>query len=572
MPGQSFWQELIETADWYASGQFAVDIANKFASHAIESSAKDTSISHDRIDISSSKFGFLKIVYPGSIHRTYTNELWFALQGDYSPSDDSWSRVVTTNDRAEYKFDPLIRRIKVSSNEARNFMYSVQQQASVMCDILDKLKSKLGESDNGQYSPEDYEILPSLEIYKRNILTSGRPFSGLYSTGFTTNSNSFLALLGDPLRDGSWCMYDESKSILHTLSYDLVKYFLDITHEACIVMTYMLDVMREAGVIDNDINQANVPSRESEITIDVCSPIDFRELPTFLPSAASPATHFCEPQEHSLLSIRSSLVDSAAIQSFFEALPLHLSIGSSNYPRSVLEETLVINDEILHIPPFDESLYCKLVIENHKYSLAELYDERHAASEAKAKRWMKYGILAGIATLNPLMPFFLSNQGRINADKGTKLEELIPDPYLMFLQDEYSFSRMIHGGVGVPQMRRLIIHPVINGDHLSYRVLPAALTQNFVIPLQIFSFNNSRFLRPICAGIDPVQPNYNAKRLHKLYYHLRADGRQEDTGDRINVCGVDIDLERYKLYKFTSNSKELEYYYIDYPTEPGHVF
>ena len=65
--------------------------------------------------------------------------------------------------------------------------------------------------------------------------------------------------------------------------------------------------------------------------------------------------------------------------------------------------------------------------------------------------------------------------------------------------------------------------------------------------------------------------NQNIKFAAQLC-HLRADGRQEDTGERINVCGVDIDLERYKLYKFTSNSKELEYYYIDYPTEPGHVF
>jgi hypothetical protein len=565
MSGPDFWQELVGAADWFVSGQFAVDIANEFASHAIESSAKETSISHERINISSSTFGFLKLVYPGSMHKTYTNDLWFALQGDYSPSDGSWSRIVTINDRAEYKFDPSVRRIKVSSNEAKNFMYSTQEQATVMCDMLDKLKSKLGESDDGHYPPEDYGILPSLDIYKRNIKDN-------FSTGFTTNSNSLLALLGDPLRDGSWCMYDESKTILHTLSSDLVNYFLDATHYASVAVCSMLDKMREAGVIGIDINQANAPSQQAEITVDTSPTIDFRESPTFLPSAASPATRFCEPQEYCLLSIRSSLVDSSAIQSFYEALPLHLSIGSSNYPRSVLEESLVINDEILHIPPFDESLYCKLVIENHKYSLAELYDDRHAASEAKAKRWMKYGILAGIATLNPLMPFFLSNQGRINADKGTKLEELIPDPHLMFLQDEYSFSRMIHGGVGVPQMRRLIIHPVVDGDHLSYRVLPAALTQNFVIPLQIFSFKNFRFLRPICAGIDPVQPNYNAKRLHKLYYHLRADGRQEDTGERINVCGVDIDLERYKLYKFTSNSKELEYYYIDYPTEPGHVF
>jgi hypothetical protein len=29
---------------------------------------------------------------------------------------------------------------------------------------------------------------------------------------------------------------------------------------------------------------------------------------------------------------------------------------------------------------------------------------------------------------------------------------------------------------------------------------------------------------------------------------------------------------RYKLYKFTYDTRELEYYYIDYATEPGNVF
>lgn len=528
-----------------------------------DTSSKEASISHEHINISSSAFGFLRIGYTGSIHKTYTNNLWLALQGDYSPSDGSWSRTVTTDDRTMYKLDPTIRRIRISSTEASGFMSHTHEQATVMCEMLDKLESKLGKKDYRRLSPEDYYGCPDLDTYKSNIRSA---------TGFTAIRNSLLALLGDPLRDGSWCMFDESKTILHTLSPDLVKYFLDATHEAATIVCAMLLKMKEAGVMVTNSGQLIMSTQQVGNTADARQEIDLREMPSFLPSLATPATSFCVPQEYSMLSIGSSLVNSSAIQSFFGTIPLHLSASNLDYPASVSRGSLVINDEVMHVPPFDESLYCKLVIENHKYSLAELYDERHAAQEAKAKRWMKYGILAGIATLNPLMPFFLSNQGRINADKGTKLEELIPDPFLMFLQDEYSFSRMIHGGVGVPQMRRLIIHPVVNGDRLYHRVLPAALTQNFVIPLQIFSFKKSRFLRPICAGIDPVQPNYNAKRLHKLYYHLRADGHQEDTGQRINVCGADIDLERYRLYKFTSHSKELEYYYIDYPTEPGHIF
>ena len=90
--------------------------------------------------------------------------------------------------------------------------------------------------------------------------------------------------------------------------------------------------------------------------------------------------------------------------------------------------------------------------------------------------------------------------------------------------------------------------------------------------MQLFSFNDTNFYRPIAAGIEASQPNYNAAKLWRNYYHLRGDGASIDTGFKLNVVGAEIDNHKYKLYKFKSESRDLEYLYIDYQTDPSHVF
>lgn len=262
------------------------------------------------------------------------------------------------------------------------------------------------------------------------------------------------------------------------------------------------------------------------------------------------------------------LINQRAIQSFWSNLSIicdepHL-VGTAS--------VLAIRDEALHTPPFDESLYCQIVLENHRYSVAELYDQETADSDKRASRGMKAGAIYGLFTLNPLVPFFASNQARLATPRHKKIEELIPDPKLLFLQDSYSLLAMTQAGTVLPRMRRIILHPVISGTEVYLRVLPAVLTHDAVIPCQVFSFGGNYFLRPICAGISHEQPSYNARKIHRQYYHLRADGSFVDTGTRVEVKGGDIDTHRYKLFKFTCDTRELEYYYIDYATEPGHVF
>jgi hypothetical protein len=558
-------KNIIGASDWFLSGQFAIDIAKELTNGTLREMDSNTDTRYETINFSSTALGNLQFVDLGVIKVGFSELELLALQGDISPSDASISYLVSANDRTTYHIDPLISRIIIPAGKVQSFMINTHEQANVMCQMMDKLKDKFN-CESLWWPSDNYGLLQSLNGYKR----SWSRLSG-YATA-AENDNSFLALLGEPLNDGSWCMYDELNNIFHLLSQHNVQIFLEETHKHANIMCGMLDKMKADGICPTTYNCVNSYADDEDSSHHANRSVDFSQLPSLCPSLAIPATRFNSSEYVQASNINSALADPYFFQSFFDNLSLSLSIEDSAYPRSMLQKTLVINDAALHVPPFDEALYCKLVTENHKYSLADLYDQRHSASEAKANRWMKYGILAGIATLNPLMPFFLSNQGRINADKGTKLEELIPDPYLMFMQDDYSYLKMMHGGVGAPQMRRLIIHPVSNGVNMTLRVLPAAVTQNFVIPLQVFRFNDSRFMRPICAGIDPSQKNYNAKRLHKLYYHLRVDGGQQDTGERVYVSGPDIDMERYKLYKFSSSSKELDYFYIDYPTEPGYVF
>jgi hypothetical protein len=289
------------------------------------------------------------------------------------------------------------------------------------------------------------------------------------------------------------------------------------------------------------------------------------DLPAFRPSKAAVPLSI-DSSGDTLKDLLECARDKKLCQSFWS--DLSVVSGECSDPAS----PIVLRDEILHVPPFDETLYCQLVLENHRYSLAELYDNDQAAADARASRAMKWGSLYGMFTLNPLVPFIASSQARASAPRHKKIEELIPDPRLMFLQDHYSLLAMTQAGNPLPRMRRLILHLFSMGDQISLRILPAILTHDSVIPCQVFSCAANYFMRPVCAGILHEQGNYNARHIHRQYYHLRADGCFVDTGIRALVKGADIDAHRYKLFKYISDTRELEYFYVDYQTEPSHVF
>lgn len=251
-----------------------------------------------------------------------------------------------------------------------------------------------------------------------------------------------------------------------------------------------------------------------------------------------------------------------AIQSFFNNLPV---VGCT-------DSDIYLNDETMLVSPFDELLYCQVIKENHKYALAELYDQRAEVAEKRGQRFKHWGTLGGIFLLNPLVPFMAYNLGKAGASRGSRLEELIPDPQLLFLQDRNSFLAMTQAGGVLPRLRRIIFHKILGPRGTYYRIIPAVITQDAVIPCQVFNIDTSYVLRPISAGIESDQLNYNARRMHRQYYHLRLDGSSKDTGESILIKGADIEDQNFKVFKFSSATRDLNYFYIDYPTDISHVF
>lgn len=286
------------------------------------------------------------------------------------------------------------------------------------------------------------------------------------------------------------------------------------------------------------------------------------ELPQLVPSRAEiPSGLQCIPE--GIEGLKFCLANSStAIQSFFNVLPVAGFAGNEVY----------LNDDSMLVQPFDELLYCQIIKENHKYALAELYDQRADVAEERGQRFRRWGILGGIFLLNPLVPFMAYAQGRASAPRGSKLEELIPDPQLQFLQDRNSFLAMTQASGVLPRLRRMIFHKVDDPSGTYYRIVPAVITQDSVIPCQVFSFNSTCFLRPVSAGIESNQGNYEARRIHRQYYHPRVGGTSIDTGERILIKGKDIDDQRFKVFQFSSDTRDLTYFYVDYPADPSHVF
>ena len=123
-----------------------------------------------------------------------------------------------------------------------------------------------------------------------------------------------------------------------------------------------------------------------------------------------------------------------------------------------------------------------------------------------------------------------------------------------------------------PRLRRLIFDRQLSSDGKVYfRLLPAIVTADSVYPIQLFKVDNSTyFYRPMAAGIDREQANYDAIKIQRKYFHIRAEGEVSQTNLNLKVYGRDIEEYNAKVYRFSGQS--LDYYYIDFKIQPGCVF
>lgn len=232
-----------------------------------------------------------------------------------------------------------------------------------------------------------------------------------------------------------------------------------------------------------------------------------------------------------------------------------------------------ISDDIISFPCFDEGLYCSLVKEMHRYSLVEISNNHAELAKNNAGLGAMVGSFIGIISGNIFAPFLGHSYGKNLTDRGKPIEEFLPDPNLLFYQDDNSYLSWSRAQVNSPRLRRIIFNRQLSEDGKVYfRLLPAIVTADSVFPIQLFKVNDSTyFYRPLAAGIDRNQPNYDTIRIQKKYFHLRGEGTIEKTDFEIDVYGNDVEPnEKIRLYRFTGQS--LDYFYADFKIHPGSIF
>lgn len=232
-----------------------------------------------------------------------------------------------------------------------------------------------------------------------------------------------------------------------------------------------------------------------------------------------------------------------------------------------------IDDDVVSIPSFDEALYCALVREMHRYSLAEIADNQSELAKKNAGLGAMVGSLLGLISGNIFAPFLGHAYGKNNSDRGKRVEEYLPDPNLLFYQDENSYLSWSKAQVVSPRLRRLILDRRVKSDgNIFFRIVPAIVTADSVFPIQLFKVDSSTyFYRPFSAGIERNQANYDAKKIQRKYFHIRNEGVMHRTEIPIDIFGRDIE-EKYPSLFYRFKGQGLDYFYIDFKLQPGSVF
>ena len=283
--------------------------------------------------------------------------------------------------------------------------------------------------------------------------------------------------------------------------------------------------------------------------------------PQFQPSIASIPNGFESAGSHEadlLLCLASNALD---IQSFFNDLNIFDS-----------QNSIFVSDDILSLPCFDESLYCNIVKQMHRYTLAELADNKDQLAKENAGLGAMVGSLVGLMTGNIFAPFLGHSVGKNLTDQGAKISDFLPDPLLLFYQDINSYLSWSRGQVSSPKLRRLILDRQTNHDGtVFFRAIPAFVTADSIFPIQLFKSGDSTyFYRPFSAGIERNQVNYDATKIQRKYFHTRLDGEISRSDIMISIRGSDIEPSEQNVYRFTGPS--LDYFYVDFQIQPGFVF
>ena len=261
-----------------------------------------------------------------------------------------------------------------------------------------------------------------------------------------------------------------------------------------------------------------------------------------------------------------------------------------NSIRSFFNDCLFIDkgiwsEETLFCEAFDENLYGNLIKEYHKYSLAQLRDNK--SEELKKAERRGAGIGAGVGLISsaglfaPFTAVLGANIGKMfvnNQDANKPLKEHLPDPHLLFAKDEGSFTSLKRRYQMVTPKRRICMRKkVLENNKIYWEIFPMILFQQWATPAQIFKLENKYYLRPISANLtkdDSVKLGYNPIKMRRSYSYIPVGSNDVLSIEPVlstKIVGETIEKEPTVYRLKLKDDKSFTHYYFDYSTD-GQIF
>lgn len=242
-------------------------------------------------------------------------------------------------------------------------------------------------------------------------------------------------------------------------------------------------------------------------------------------------------------------------------------------------------EETLFCDAFNEELYCQLIKEYHRFSIAELNSMKSAEMKKAERKGAGIGGLLGLMAggiMAPITAAMGANVGKMisnNVDERKPLKDFLPEPYLVFLKDQGSYLSLSKTYKGRTTKRRICLKKnSLDNDYVYFDLIPMIVFDDWVTPAQIFKLENSYYLRPISANYDlnnEFNLEYNPIKYRRSYsYNPRRDGDIEKIANsniKTRIIGETIEKTPTIFYAWLRDDESFKHFYFDYSTD-GTIF
>ncbi len=241
-------------------------------------------------------------------------------------------------------------------------------------------------------------------------------------------------------------------------------------------------------------------------------------------------------------------------------------------------------EETLFCEAFNEELYCQLIREYHRYSIAELNSRKAEEMKKAERKGAGIGGLFGLLTggiMAPITAAMGANVGKMisnNVDETKPLKHFLPDPQLVFLKDSGSFLSLSKIYRSRSTKRRIVLKKrSLDNDNIYFDLIPMIVFDDWVTPAQIFKLDNSYYLRPISANYDTNNEfnlQYNPIKFRRSYSYNPIKGPDIEKLAKVmttKIIGETIEKSPTIFFVWLRDNESFNHFYFDYSTD-GTIF